>query len=103
MDYPTHSVLLVVIVFTFIQLLENTWLRPRIMSERLRLHPAVVFVAVVASLAMAGILTALIIVPLIGSALVIGRYLYRKIFDLPPWPDEESRPAPELHRAGEDA
>ena len=94
---------LVVIVFTFIQLLENTWLRPRIMSERLRLHPAVVFVAVVASLAMAGILTALIIVPLIGSALVIGRYLYRKIFDLPPWPDEESRPAPELHRAGEDA
>ena len=82
--------ILVVVVFSLIQVLENTWLRPRIMSDRLRLHPAVVFVAVIASLALAGVLTALIIVPLIGSALVIGRYLYSKIFDLNPWPDDGS-------------
>ena len=94
---------LIVGVFILIQLLENTWLRPRIMSDRLRLHPAVVFVAVIASLAMAGILTALIIVPLIGSALVIGRYLYCKIFDVEPWPSEENRSSPELHRARNDA
>lgn len=78
----------VVAVFSLIQALENMWIRPRIMSEQLRLHPAVVFVAVVASLALAGILTALIIVPLISSALVVGRYLQRKILDLDPWPDE---------------
>ena len=59
------------------------------MSERLRLHPAVVFVAVIASLAMAGILTALIIVPLIGSAMVVGHYLYCKILDIEPWPENE--------------
>ena len=94
---------LVVSVFMLIQLFENTWLRPRIMSDRLHLHPAVVFVAVIASLAMAGILTALIIVPLIGSALVVGRYLYCKIFDLEPWPGEENRSSPELHRARDDA
>lgn len=79
---------LVVGVFSVIQLLENMWIRPRIMSDHLRLHPAVVFVAVVSSLAMAGILTALIIVPLISSALVVGRYLQCKIFNLDPWPDE---------------
>lgn len=94
---------LVVIVFMLIQVLENTWLRPRIMSDRLHLHPAVVFVAVVASLAMAGVLTALIIVPLIGSALVVGRYLHCKIFDLEPWPEEESRHTEELHRARDEA
>jgi len=88
----------VVTVFSAIQLLENGWLRPRIMSERLRLHPAVVFVAVVASLAMAGILTALIIVPLIGSAMVVGHYLYCKILDIEPWPEEKEEHG-ELHQA----
>lgn len=78
--------MLVVSIFGLIQVLENMWLRPRIMSDHLRLHPAVVFVSVVASLALVGILMALIIVPLIGSALVVGRYLYCKIFDLEPWP-----------------
>ena len=84
---------LVVVVFNMSHLFENTWLRPRIMSERLHLHPAVVFVAVVASLALTGILTALIIVPLIGSAMVVGHYLYCKILDIEPWPeiDEEKQ------------
>jgi predicted PurR-regulated permease PerM len=92
---------LVVAVFSAIQLFENGWLRPRIMSERLHLHPAVVFVAVIASLAMAGILTALIIVPLIGSAIVVGRYLYCKILDIEPWPEkEEEKEHGELHQAG---
>jgi predicted PurR-regulated permease PerM len=95
---------LVVVVFSAIQLLENAWLRPRIMSERLRLHPAVVFVAVVSSLAMAGNLTALIIVPLIGSAMVVGRYLYCKILDIEPWPEEkEEEKQGELHRADDGA
>jgi predicted PurR-regulated permease PerM len=58
------------------------------MGNSLRLHPAIVFVAIVGSLALAGILVALIIVPVIGSALVIGRYLYCKILDIDPWPDD---------------
>ncbi len=79
--------ILVVVVYSAIQLLENVYLRPRILGVQLRLHPAVVFVAVVGALAMAGVLTALIIVPLLGSALVIGRYLYCKISDTDPWPE----------------
>ena len=94
---------LVVAVFSLIQVLENTWLRPRIMSHRLRLHPAVVFVAVVASLALAGILTALIIVPLISSALVVGHYLYCKVFDLEPWPEEPQEPPAKQHLVDENA
>ncbi|MDX1416616.1 MAG: AI-2E family transporter [Candidatus Promineifilaceae bacterium] len=83
--------ILVILLFSGIQLVENVWLRPRIMGGQLRLHPAVVFVAVVGTLAMAGILTALIIVPLLGSALVIGRYLYYKISDLEPWTKERNQ------------
>ena len=85
--------LLVVAVFSLIQVLENMWLRPRIMSHQLRLHPAVVFVAIVASLSLVGILMALIIVPLISSTLVVGYYLYCKIFDLDPWPEDSPEEA----------
>jgi len=78
---------LVFLLFGGINAIENIWLRPRIMGTSLRLHPAIVFVAIVGALALAGLLMALIIVPLIGSALVIGRYLYCKILDIDPWPD----------------
>ena len=60
-----------------------------------------VFVAIVGALALAGILMALIIVPLIGSAMVIGRYLYCKILDIDPWPDaEEDHDQPPDHAIG---
>jgi predicted PurR-regulated permease PerM len=82
---------LVFLLFGGINVIENIWLRPRIMGNSLRLHPAIVFIAIVGALALAGILMALIVVPLIGSALVIGRYLYRKILDLDPWPDTTNK------------
>lgn len=84
---------LVVVLFGGINVVENIWLRPRIMGNSIRLHPAIVFVAIVGSLALAGILMALIIVPLIGSAIVIGRYLYCKMLDIDPWPDEKGAEA----------
>ncbi|MFN2140260.1 MAG: AI-2E family transporter [Candidatus Promineifilaceae bacterium] len=90
LDLPNFwFAVLVVVLFGGINVVENIWLRPRIMGNSLRLHPAIVFVAIVGSLALAGILVALIIVPVIGSALVIGRYLYCKILDIDPWPDDK--------------
>jgi len=90
LDMPNFwFAVLVAALFGGINVLENVWLRPRIMGNSLRLHPAIVFVAIVGSLALAGILVALIIVPVIGSALVIGRYLYCKILDIDPWPDDK--------------
>lgn len=75
-------------LFSVIQVAENVWLRPRIMGNTLRMHPAVVFIAVIGSLALAGVLMALIIVPLIGSAMVILRYLYFRVFEMDPWSDD---------------
>ncbi len=80
--------LLVVGVFVGVQMIENVWLRPRIMGQNLKMHPAVVFIAVIGALALAGILMALIIVPLIGSAMVVFRYLYCRVFDLDPWQED---------------
>jgi predicted PurR-regulated permease PerM len=79
--------LLVVGLFLGIQAFENVWLRPRVLSHSLRLHPAVVFVAIVGALALAGVVAALIVVPLISSGEVVGRYIFRRIWGLDPWPD----------------
>ncbi len=79
--------LIVLAVFGGIQAMENVWLRPRIMSSSLNIHPAVVFISIVASLSLAGILAALIIVPVLASVGVGSRYLYCKLFKLDPWQD----------------
>lgn len=68
-----------------IQGLENIWLRPRIMSTSVRIHPAIIFIAIVGSLSLAGVLTALIIVPVLGSIAVVSRYTYFKLFKMDPW------------------
>lgn len=77
--------ILVLSVLSLIQLVENIWLRPRVMSNSLNIHPAIVFIAIIASLALAGVLTALVIVPVIASAAVIAKYIYFKLFEMDPW------------------
>jgi predicted PurR-regulated permease PerM len=89
--------LLVVGLFAGIQAFENVWLRPRILGQSLRLHPAIVFVAIVGALSLAGVVAALVIVPLISTAQLVGRYFYKRILDEPAWPEEapqEEQPIP---------
>jgi predicted PurR-regulated permease PerM len=82
--------LLVFGLFFLIQVIENIWLRPRILSQSLRLHPALVFVAIIGALALAGVVAALVVVPVIKSSEVVGGYLMRRILGLEPWPELET-------------
>jgi predicted PurR-regulated permease PerM len=68
-------VVLVVLIFTAIQVIENAVLNPLVMNHRLELHPGLVFVAVIASVTYVGVLMALIIVPLLASIIYLLRYL----------------------------
>jgi len=63
--------ILVCSIFIVIQLLENTVLIPRVMSKRMKIHPALVFIAIVSTLSLYGVLAGLIVVPLIGSLVVV--------------------------------
>jgi predicted PurR-regulated permease PerM len=78
---------LVVALFSVVQLVENVWLQPRIMGRAVKLHPGLVFVAVVGALVTSGVLVALVIVPLVGTAALVGRYVHRRALGLPPWPE----------------
>jgi predicted PurR-regulated permease PerM len=78
-------VVIVIVLYGSVQLIEMVRLQPRIIGHSLRLHPGLVFVGVVGSLALGGALLALISAPLLGSALVLGRYLHRRMLGLDPW------------------
>jgi predicted PurR-regulated permease PerM len=78
--------LLTILLYVLIQAVENVWLRPQIMSSRLQIHPAVVFVGVVAALYLLGMLGALVVVPVLGTLAIIGNYLRCRILELDPWP-----------------
>ena len=83
----TWFMILVAAIFLAIKLFEDVWLRPRIMGHTLKMHPAVVFIAIMGALAMAGILVALIIIPVVASVGIIGHYLYCRILEIEPWPE----------------
>jgi predicted PurR-regulated permease PerM len=81
-------VLMLILVYALVQQVDNLWLRPQMLGSQLRLHPGLVFVSLIAALALGGVLAAIVIVPMIASAKVIGRYIRLKLLGLPPWPDE---------------
>ena len=77
------------------------WLRPRIMKRFLRLNEGLIFVAIIGATVLWGILGALIIVPLLASIGVIGRYLRCRLLHLEPWPDAVAQQsAPETYPVG---
>lgn len=82
-------ILLLLLVYTLAQQVDNLWLRPQFLGKHLRLHPGVVFVSLIGALALSGVLGAFVIVPIIATMKLVGRYVHRKLLGLPPWPEEE--------------
>ncbi len=72
---------IIVTIFLVVQQIENIWIRPALMGKRLRLHPAIVFVSVLSSLALFGILVTLIIVPVLSTFGILLRHLQGTIQD----------------------
>jgi predicted PurR-regulated permease PerM len=53
------------------------------------MHEGIVFIAIMIAVVVQGILGAIIIVPLLASISIVGKYTYRRILKLPPWPDDD--------------
>lgn len=89
---PVLFAVIVVAIFLVIQQVENIWWRPQIMGQTLRIHPGLIFVGVIGALALSGILGALVIIPLMASLGVLGRYIQAKLRDEPPWQEDIIQP-----------
>jgi len=81
---PVGLIILIILVYAGIQQIDNLWLRPQYMGHALKLHPGIVFVALIAALALTGILGAIVIVPVLASLKLLAQYAYHKLTDNPP-------------------
>jgi len=78
---------LVLVLYLVLTAIKNIWLRPVIIGRHVHLHAGIVFVVVIAALVSHGALAAFLVVPVLISIFVIGRYLRRRIFGLSPFPE----------------
>jgi predicted PurR-regulated permease PerM len=79
-------------VYLLLNNFKTIWLQPRILGQSVFLHEGVVFVAIIAAIILQGVLGVLIIVPLLATFVVLGRYIRRRLLGLPPFDDEEPTP-----------
>lgn len=89
----------VALAAVLLQQLENNLLVPRILGRSLNLHPVLVMVGALIGASLAGILGLLLSAPMMATVKLLSRYTYRKLLDLPPFPEHlpESPPV-ERHR-----
>jgi len=80
---------LVIGVYLALNYVKTIWIQPRILGHNVRLHEGVVFVAIVVSIVAWGVLAVLVVVPVLASAIVVGRYLRYRILGEDPFPPDE--------------
>jgi len=78
--------IVVIIVCTALQQIENVVLVPRILGHHLNLHPAAVLVAVIAGASLAGVLGILLASPILATLRDISRYVFARMLDRDPFP-----------------
>ena len=61
------------------------WIQPRVLGYNVQMHEGLVFVAIVVAILIQGVLLVLIVVPVLASAMVIGKYLRRRILGQQPF------------------
>ncbi len=77
-------------IYLVITQVKSIWLRPQVMGRYMRMNTGVVFLAILAAAMLQGILAALVILPILATAGVLGRYFRARLLHLEPWPDTTS-------------
>jgi predicted PurR-regulated permease PerM len=79
---PLAYTLLILIIFTVIQQVENNILVPRIIGHHLNLHPLIVLLAALSGGILAGVLGILLAAPFVATLRIWMGYIYRKVVGL---------------------
>jgi predicted PurR-regulated permease PerM len=86
---PWMLALAVVLVMGLIQQIENNILVPRIVGRALDLHPLVIIIGVFMGASLLGLIGAILAAPILATIKLLGTYAWRKMFDLPTFPQPE--------------
>jgi len=83
--------LIISVLYSIIGQVESIYFIPRLVGGRVKLHPAVAFVSVIAGALVFGALGILLATPIVATVQALLIYVYRKLLDHEPF---DPRPAP---------
>jgi len=83
------AILIVVTAILVDQVFDNL-ISPRILGDTLGVHPAAVLIAAIIATNLIGIIGLVLAAPVLATLNLFGRYIFRKMFDLAPWPEDAS-------------
>lgn len=81
---------IVALVYVVLINLKNFFLRPIIIGRSVHMNEGMIFIAIMIATIRAGILGALLVVPVLASAVVIMKYLWRRVSGLSAFADDGS-------------
>jgi predicted PurR-regulated permease PerM len=84
--------LIVIAAYILIQQLESNIIAPKVMGHSVRIPPLVVLISITAAYQVAGILGAILAVPVVATAKIVLSYVWAKIQVREPFPDLQTAP-----------
>ncbi len=86
-----YSVMVLAISLTTNFVFDN-YITPRFLGRTLDIHPAAVLVAALFMASLMGVIGIFLAAPVVATIKLLGMYVFRKMFDLDPWPEPEEEP-----------
>ncbi len=74
-----EAVVAALVLYTLVQQIENNFLVPKIQGDAVELHPAAVIFAIIVGGALAGLLGAILALPILAAFRDVVRYLFRRL------------------------
>lgn len=84
-----YSAMVLVIAFVVDFFFDN-YVSPNFLGRTLNIHPAAILVFALVAANLFGILGLFLAAPVAATLKLLGRYVFRKMFDLDPWPKPEA-------------
>jgi predicted PurR-regulated permease PerM len=94
---PIYYAALIIILMWVIDQIFDNYISPRIFGYTLNVHPAAILIAALIFANFIGVIGLVLAAPVVATLNLLSRYVFRKMFDLDPWPEPEN--APQLVKA----
>jgi len=86
---PWQYSVMVLAIALVINFIFDNYISPRFMGRTLDIHPAAVLVAALFMASFFGLVGIFLAAPIVTTVKAVGVYVFRKMFDLDPWPAAE--------------
>ncbi len=82
--------LLIMLIYIVVMQIKSLWLRPIVMGRFMHMNTGLAFVSIIGAIILQGVLGALIVLPVLATVGILGRYIRARLLNIYPWPEEET-------------